>query len=824
MRHLFFAILLLFPIAVFGQHSHAPAKEAAPVTLEAGLGDIDHPVSTSNPEAQKFFNQGLAYIYAFNHAEAIKSFKQAAQLDPQLAMAYWGVALSMGSNYNVPADGPALLEAYNNLQKAIALAPKASEHDRAYINALSKRYSSDIQADRNKLEVDYKNAMGELSKNYPDDLDAATLYAESMMNLHPWKLWSLDGKPAEDTLEIVATLENILRRNPNHSGANHYYIHAVEASTNAERALPSADRLGKIAPKAGHLVHMPSHVYIRTGDYYQAAKANVDAIVVDKEYITKSGNNGLYPAMYYNHNVHFLAAASAMNGRYADSIKSARDLEANVKPVVKAMPMLEMFLPYSIVSMTRFGKWDEILKEPKPDPSLKIVTAFWHFARGSAYAASKDTAKAEAELAALRAVNKTMTPEVRVFNNAAMDVTKVGELELEGKIALARGDKQAGIDLLNKAIVAEDATYYAEPADWDLPVREVLGGVFLANGDYSAAEKVFRAEILRRPRNGRALFGLAESLRKQGKEGAAKSVQGEFEKAWQYADTKLGVSSLTGSTTSDSVAVSPSSSDVQFSSLILKTGVRLRYAYKGDPSGTPVIMLHGYTDSWFSFSPVLPLLDNKYRVYILDQRGHGDSDRPMGGYAMQQFAADVLAFMDAMNLKQATIVGHSMGSFVAQHVASEAPERVSKLVLLGSGTSFRNNTLRELQREIEALKETASVPETFARDFQVSTAFHPLPAQFLQAVVKESLKMPVHVWREVIAEMLAPETEVQLKKIKTPTLILWGDKESIFPRSEQDRLVSGLRNSVFKVYTDTGHALHWEHPERFAKDLQEFLN
>ena len=224
-------------------------KTAAPVTLETGLGDINHPVSTSNPEAQKFFNQGLAYIYAFNHEEAIRSFKQAAQLDPQLAMAYWGVALAMGSNYNVPADGPALLEAYNNLQKAIALAPKASEHDRAYINALSKRYSSDLQADKHKLEVDYKNAMGELAKNYPDDLDAATLYAESMMNLRPWKLWSLDGKPAEDTLEIVAVLEGVLRRNPNHSGANHYYIHAVEASTNAERALPSADRLGKIAPK-----------------------------------------------------------------------------------------------------------------------------------------------------------------------------------------------------------------------------------------------------------------------------------------------------------------------------------------------------------------------------------------------------------------------------------------------------------------------------------------------------------------------------------------------------------------------------------------------
>src|SRR5829696_1820408 len=578
MKHLLFAFLLLFPIVVFGQHGHAPAKEPAPATLVAGLGDINHPVTTNNPEAQKFFNQGLAYMYAFNHEEAVRSFKQAAQLDPQLAMAYWGVAVAMGSNYNVPAGGPALLDAYTNLQKAIELAPKASEHDRAYISALSKRYSADVQADQHKLGVDYKNAMGELSKAYPDDLDGATLYAESMMNLRPWHLWTLDGKPAEDTLEIVAVLESVLRRNPNHSGANHYYIHAVEASTNAERALPSAARLGQIAPKAGHLVHMPSHVYIRTGDYYQAAKANVDAIVVDKEYITKSGNKGLYPAMYYNHNVHFLAAANAMNGRYADSMKSARDLEANVKPVVKAMPMLEMFLPYSLVSMTRFGKWDEILKEPKPDPSLKIVTAFWHFARGSAYAASKDTAKAEAELAALRAVNKTLTEDIRVFNNTAADVTKVGELALEGKIALARGDKQAGIDLLNRAIVAEDATYYAEPADWDLPVREVLGGVMLANGDSAGAEKVFRAEILRRPRNGRALFGLAESLRKQGKEGAAKSVQGEFEKAWQYADTKLSVASLAGLTVGgDTAAASGSVSDVQFSTVLLKTGVRLRY-------------------------------------------------------------------------------------------------------------------------------------------------------------------------------------------------------------------------------------------------------
>jgi tetratricopeptide (TPR) repeat protein len=546
MKHLLFVILLLFPVVAMAQHGHAPAKATAPATLATGLGDINHPVSTNNQEAQKFFNQGLAYVYAFNHEEAVRSFKQAAQLDPNLAMAYWGVALSMGSNYNVPADGPALLEAYSNLQKAIALAPKASEQDRAYIDALAKRYSADVQADQHKLGVDYKNAMGELAKTYPDDLDAATLYAESMMNLRPWKLWTLDGKPAEDTLEIVSVLENVLRRNPNHSGANHYYIHAVEASTNAERALPSAARLGKIAPKAGHLVHMPSHVYIRTGDYYQAAQSNVDAIAVDREYIASSGNKGLYPAMYYNHNVHFLAAASAMNGRYADSIKSARELQANVGPLLKAMPMLEMFYPYSLVSLTRFGKWNEILKEPKPDASLKITTGFWHFARGSAYAAAKQTANAETELAALRAVDKSLPAEARLFNNAALDVMKVAELALEGKIALARGDKQAAFDLLNKAIAAEDATDYAEPADWDLPVREVLGGALLANGDYAAAEKVFRAEIQRRPRNGRALFGLAESLRKQRKDSAANMVQGEFEKAWQYADTKLSVSSLAG--------------------------------------------------------------------------------------------------------------------------------------------------------------------------------------------------------------------------------------------------------------------------------------
>jgi pimeloyl-ACP methyl ester carboxylesterase/tetratricopeptide (TPR) repeat protein len=821
MRQLFLALLLLLPVSVFGQHSHAPAKEPAPVALAEGLGNINLPVTTSNPEAQKFFNQGLAYIYAFNHEEAVRSFKQATQLDPQLAMAYWGMALALGSNYNVEADGPSLLTAYTNLQKAIELAPKASEHERGYINALAKRYSSDLNVDKRKLAVDYKNAMGELAKRYPDDLDAATLYAESMMNLRPWKLWSLDGKPAEETLEIVAVLEGVLRRNPNHTGANHYYIHAVEASNNAERALPSAARLGKIAPKAGHLVHMPSHIYIRTGDYAEAAQSNVDAIAADREYMTKTGAQGLYTMMYYNHNIHFLASASALKGRYADSIKAARELEANVAPLLKAMPMLEMFRPYPIVAQVRFNRWDDVLKEPKPDEALKIATVVWHFARGSAYAAMNQPDNAEAELKALQALVKTIPADAPLGNNVAVNVMKIADLELAGKIAFARGDKQAAFNLLNQAAAAEDATSYNEPADWDLPVREVLGGMLLSNGDYAAAEKAFRDELKRHPRNGRALFGLAESLKQQGNKQSAQ-VWREFEQAWKDADIKLTVGALTGiQTKAENGSAANSAAPVQFASVLLKTGVRLRYAYQGDPNGEPVILLHGYTDSWFSFSQILPLLDQKYRVYTLDQRGHGDSDRPVGGYAMEQFAADVVAFMDAMKIKQATIVGHSMGSFVAQHVAVDAPERVKRMVLVATATTIHTNDLvRQLQREINALPNP--VPEKFVYDFQVSTAFQPLSNDFFHAVMKESMKLPANVWREVMTEMMSPDAGVELKKIKTPTLILWGDRD-FFPRSEQDALTSRIPNAVLKVYKDTGHALHWERPEKFASDLKLFM-
>ncbi|MEO7673590.1 MAG: hypothetical protein ABIU09_05880 [Pyrinomonadaceae bacterium] len=548
LRILTIALILTVPGILLGQHGHPDGDTNKPASVMPGMGEVHHPVSTQNAEAQQFFNQGLAFIYGFNHEEAVRSFKQAAKLEPKLMMAYWGIALALGSNYNLQADAPQLGEAFSNLQKALELAPSAAQHERRYVEALSKRYSSDPNADKQKLAADYKSAMAEIVKEYPDDLDAATLYAESMMNLRPWKLWSPDGKPAEGTLEIVAVLEGVLKRNPNHTGANHYYIHTIEASPNAERGLASAARLGKLAPKAGHLVHMPSHIYIRTGDYHDAAKSNADAIVADRDYIQKTGAQGVYTMMYYNHNIHFLASAEAMKGNYAAAIKSARELEANVKPHIKAMPMLEMFMPSPITHLVRFGRWDEIMKEPKPDYGVGITIAFWHFARGSAYAAKGLPADAENELKAFQTVVKAVPADASLGNSLASDVLRVAENVFAGKIAFVRGDQKTAVELLRKAVEAEDKVGYNEPPDWDLPTRETLGGMLLQNGSYAEAEQVFRDEIAKHLRNGRALFGLVESLKKQGKTISAKMVQPEMEKAWADADAKLNVESLAGVT------------------------------------------------------------------------------------------------------------------------------------------------------------------------------------------------------------------------------------------------------------------------------------
>src|SRR6266481_3491878 len=347
----------------------ATKNPVPPVRLMSGLGDVHHPVSTKNREAQQFFDQGMKLVYGFNHDEARKSFERAAELDPKLAMAWWGVSLTLGPNYNLPVDLEREKAGYDAAQRAVALKPNASESERAYIGAVAVRYSNDPKADLHQLDVIYKDAMSKLAARYPDDLDAVTLYAESAMNLNPWKLWAADGKPAEGTEEIVATLESVLKRDPNHLGANHYYIHAVEASPHAERALPCAERLGKLAPAAGHLVHMPAHIYARVGDHPAAAHCNAIAAAADKKFLAATHEQGVYPLMYYSHNLHFLAFAASMDGNFAEAKDAAARVVANVAPGVKAMPDLEGFIPTPLIVLFAFERWGDLLKFPAPDAS-----------------------------------------------------------------------------------------------------------------------------------------------------------------------------------------------------------------------------------------------------------------------------------------------------------------------------------------------------------------------------------------------------------------------------------------------------------------------
>jgi len=541
MKILVITLFVIAPVAAAAQMQHDMHPKVPDVTLEKGLGTVNHPVSTKNAEAQRFFNQGLAYIFAFNHNEAVRSFRRAAELDPSLAIAYWGSSLALGSNYNLPADSPAVKAAFADLQKAIELAKATtvSAHDRDYIEALSHRYSANPNAEPQERAAAYREAMSALVKKYPNDLDAATLYAESMMNLHPWQLWTADGKPTENTLELVAVLEGVLKRDPKHPGANHYYIHSVEASPNPERALASAKRMGTIAPTAGHLVHMPAHIYIRTGDYASAAQVNVDAIKADEAYIKKNGNEGIYQAMYYNHNIHFLASASAMNGNFAVARENSLKLRTNVLPMIKMMPMLESFGAYPMTTLVRFRKWEEILSEPAPDKEAPVMTAMWHFARGVALAETGKAPDANRELANFRTASAPVVATMPWGNNLAPEVLKVPEEILAGEAALSAGDRAAAIDHFTKAAAAQDSLIYGEPPDWDLPAREFLGRAMLLNGDAKGAEEVYRAELAKRPNSGRAIYGLIESLKRQNKTREAGRLSKSLKAAWSHSDTPV---------------------------------------------------------------------------------------------------------------------------------------------------------------------------------------------------------------------------------------------------------------------------------------------
>lgn len=532
-------LLLCVPSIAQDHSAHGQSK---PATLMTGVGNARHPVSTSNPEAQEFFDQGLRLIYDFNHDEAARSFQRAAELDSKLAIAYWGIAEAEGPNYNDPASEERFKQAHQAIQKAVDLSDHASPSEQAYIQAMATRFPADPKADLKKAAEDYHDAMREVMKKYPDDLDAATLFAESGMNLRPWGLWHVDGTPEAGTEEVVATLESVIRRDPNHLGAIHYYIHATEASSNPERALAYANKLASLAPNAGHIVHMPSHVYIRTGDYEAAVKTNEEAATVDRAYIQASGVQGIYPMMYYSHNLHFIAMCASMNGNYAEAKKNADLLVANVAPHVKDMPPLEGFMTIPMAVDIRFHKWNEVLAMAEPDPAMKITTGFWHFARGMALAGTGKLNQAEAEYKIVSEAEQNTPPDV-VFaapiNNKAKDIMKISEDVLGAKIAMARKDNLQAISLLTAAVAIQDTLKYGEPPDWFFPVRESLGGVLLINGDATGAEKVFRADLDRNPRNPRSLFGLQQALKAQNRNYDAGFVEAEFHDSWKGGDVNV---------------------------------------------------------------------------------------------------------------------------------------------------------------------------------------------------------------------------------------------------------------------------------------------
>ena len=539
----FVASFVLLAPAARAQHGHA-GHDARPAPVLAGLGTLHHPVSTKSAEAQTFFDQGLRLSFAFNHDEAFRAFRRASELDPQLAMATWGMALVLGPNINLPIDEPRSKQAWDLVQKALEQAKQAPENERAYVQALATRYSADPKADRAKLDLAYEQAMGELARRYPDDLDAATLHAEAAMDLRPWQYWKADGSPNDGTEEIVATLQSVLRRDPDHIGANHLLIHAVEASPHPELALGSARRLENAAPSAGHLVHMPSHIYARLGDHEASARINEHAAGVDRQYVQRYKVQGMYPVMYFNHNVHFAAYSNASRGNYAAAMRSARQLYDQAAPQAKEMPMIEMFTVTPLLVETRFRRWDEVLKSPDPGDGLPVTRSAWRFARGMAAASRGEVDRAAEERRALAALIGAFPAEAMIGFNPASSVLGIAASLLDARIAESARQDGKALEALRKAVDDEDKLNYDEPPDWYLHARESLGGFLLRGGKPVEAEKAFREDLSRNFRNPRSLFGLAEALRAQGKTYAATAVREQFRRAWSGSDTKLTVADL----------------------------------------------------------------------------------------------------------------------------------------------------------------------------------------------------------------------------------------------------------------------------------------
>jgi len=513
-------------------------RARAEATLFDNLGTLHHEITTTSELAQKYFDQGLRLVYAFNHEEAITAFTEASRLDPDAPMPYWGVALSLGPNINSAMDAKAETRAADAIHKAAARLVMATPRERAYVEALATRYSSKKSSSRKGRDEAYAKAMRRLASEFPDDVDAAVLFAESMMVLRPWDYWRADGRPQPGTEDIVATLEAALGRDPNHPGACHYYIHAVEASQEPQRGLPCAQRLPSLMPGAGHLVHMPAHIYMRVGRYRDASERNVHAATVDREYLLHHPLEGNYATGYYAHNLHFLNASLAMEGRSVEAAQVARDLlgKISVDEIAKE-PSLEWYAPTLLLTMARFGQWGELIRQPPPPKELRFTTGLWHYVRGLAFAATTRFGSAEGELLNLRKSLKALARVKTTEGKLSRTLLKVAERVLVGEMAARRGEYEAGIQALREALQLEAALPYSEPPFWFQPVRHNLGAVLLLAGRPGDAESVYREDLRLNPENGWALHGLVHSLQAQRKDAAQEEAR--LRTAWAQADIAL---------------------------------------------------------------------------------------------------------------------------------------------------------------------------------------------------------------------------------------------------------------------------------------------
>jgi hypothetical protein len=524
---------------------HAQSPDETP--LLPGMGNHHHAIATTSAAAQQYFDQGVNLVFGFNHEEAARSFKRAAELDPKAAMPHWGIAWALGPNYNLDVDDDRAKQANGAIARALELSKGAPGNERAYIEAMALRFPTDPKPDRAALARKYADAMRDLSRRFPDDLDAATLYAESLMNLRAWKLWSLDGKPAERTEEIVAVLESVLARDPNHLGANHYYIHTVEASALPARALPSAARLTTLAPAAGHLSHMPAHIYARVGDQAAAARANEAGASADREYFKHAPADSFYAMAYFSHNLHFLADSEMMRGRLAGARQAAAEVAEKLAPHTQMMPMVESLITMKTAVLLRFGRHDEVLALSQPPADHPVEVAWWHFARGVALARTGKVDDAAKERTVLVDASAKV-PNEALFGGTGLESAKsilsLATTVLDARVAWARGAKADAIRFWTSAVAAADKVPYDEPPVFFYPVRESLGAALLLTGKPDEAERVFREDLRRHPRNARSLFGLHESLTTQGKSADADWVKRAFDEAWKDADTTLTIDVL----------------------------------------------------------------------------------------------------------------------------------------------------------------------------------------------------------------------------------------------------------------------------------------